>query len=109
LADALLPAGKSLATFDFDAVSLISKAKVMALAAGNLWLKAGANLLLFGPPGSGKSHLSAALGLALVEQGWCVLFTRASDLVQRLQLARRELALEGAIAKLDRYDLLIAS
>jgi DNA replication protein DnaC len=36
-----------------------------------------------------------------------VLFTRASDLVQRLQLARRELALEGAIAKLDRYDLLI--
>ena len=44
---------------------------------------------------------------ALVEQGWRVLFTRASDLVQRLQLARRELALEGAIAKLDRYDLLI--
>ena len=36
-----------------------------------------------------------------------MLFTRASDLVQRLQLARRELALEGAIAKLDRYDLLI--
>ncbi|MCA3419664.1 MAG: ATP-binding protein, partial [Roseomonas sp.] len=35
------------------------------------------------------------------------LFTRASDLVQRLQLARHELALEGAIAKLDRYDLLI--
>jgi DNA replication protein DnaC len=107
LAEARLPAGKSLATFDFDAVPVISKAKVMALAAGDLWLKAGANLLLFGPPGSGKSHLSAALGLALVEQGWRVLFTRASDLVQRLQLARRELALEGAIAKLDRYDLLI--
>ncbi len=43
----------------------------------------------------------------MVEKGWRVLFTRASDLVQRLQLARRELALEGAIAKLDRYDLLI--
>jgi DNA replication protein DnaC len=36
-----------------------------------------------------------------------VLFTRTTDLVQRLQVARRELALEGAIAKLDRYDLLI--
>ena len=54
-----------------------------------------------------KARLPAALGLALVEQGWCVLFTRAADLVQRLQLAKRELALEGAIAKLDRCDLLI--
>jgi DNA replication protein DnaC len=44
LAEARLPAGKSLATFDFDAVPVISKAKVMALAAGDLWLKAGANL-----------------------------------------------------------------
>ena len=42
-----------------------------------------------------------------VENGWRVLFTRTTDLVQRLQVARRELALESAIAKLDRYDLLI--
>ena len=67
----------------------------------------GANILLFGPPGGGKSHLSAALGLALVENGWRVMFVRTTDLVQRLQVARRELALESAIAKLDRYDLLI--
>jgi len=67
----------------------------------------GANILLFGPPGGGKSHLSAALGLALVENGWRVMFARTTDLVQRLQLARRELALESTIAKLDRYDLLI--
>ena len=63
--------------------------------------------LLFGPPGGGKSHLSAAIGLALVESGWRVLFQRTTDLVQRLQVARRELALEAALAKLDRYDLLI--
>ena len=67
----------------------------------------GANILLFGPPGGGKSHLAAALGLALVENGWRVMFARTTDLVQRLQVARRELALESAIAKLDRYDLLI--
>ena len=36
-----------------------------------------------------------------------MLFTRTTDLVQRLQLARRELALEPAIAKLDKYHLLI--
>jgi len=43
----------------------------------------------------------------LVESGWRVLFARTTDLVQQLQVARRELALESAIAKLDRYDLLI--
>jgi DNA replication protein DnaC len=107
MAEARLPAGKTLATFDFDSVPMVSKAQVMALAAGDVWLKTGANLLLFGPPGGGKSHLSAAIGLALVENGWRVLFTPTTDLVQRLQVARRELALEAAIARLDRYDLLI--
>jgi DNA replication protein DnaC len=107
MAEARLPAGKTLATFDFGSVPILSRAQVMALAAGDVWLKTGANLLLFGPPGGGKSHLSAAIGLALVENGWRVLFTRTTDLVQRLQVARRELALEAAIARLDRYDLLI--
>jgi DNA replication protein DnaC len=58
-------------------------------------------------PGAGKSHLAAALGLALVEKGWRVLFTRTTDLVQKLQLARRDLVLEAAIVKLDKYHLLI--
>jgi len=107
LIEARLPAGKTLATFDFEAVPMVSKAQVMALASGDAWLEKGANILLFGPPGGGKSHLSAALGLALVESGWRVLFARTTDLVQQLQVARRELALESAIAKLDRYDLLI--
>jgi DNA replication protein DnaC len=107
LAEARLPAGKTLASLDFEAVPMISKAQVMALAAGDVWLEKGANVLIFGPPGGGKSHLSAALGLALVENGWRVLFARTTDLVQRLQVARRELALESAIRKLDRYDLLI--
>ncbi len=107
LAEARLPAGKTFATFDFASVPMISKAQVMALASGDTWLAKGANILLFGPPGGGKSHLSAALGLALIENGRRVLFARTTDLVQRLQVARRELALENAIAKLDRYDLLI--
>jgi DNA replication protein DnaC len=86
---------------------MISKAQVMALAAGDSWLEKGANLLMFGPPGGGKSHLAGALGLALVENGWRVLFTRTTDLVQKLQSARRDLQLEAAIAKLDKYHLLI--
>ena len=107
LAEAKLLPGKTLDTFDFDAVPMISKAQVMAICAGDSWLENGANLILFGPPGGGKSHLSSAIGLALVEKGWRVLFTRTSDLVQKLQVARRELALENAIHRLDRFDLLI--
>jgi DNA replication protein DnaC len=107
LTEAKLPPGKTLDTFDFEAVPVISKAQVMALAAGDAWLNQGANLILFGPPGTGKSHLAAALGYVLVENGWRVLFTRTTDLVQRLQIARRELVLEAAIAKLDKYHLLI--
>lgn len=107
LAEARLPAGKSFDAFDFNAVPMISKAQVMALASGDGWIGQGANLLLFGPPGGGKSHLAAAIGLALVENGWRVLFMRTTDLVQRLQVARRELALESTIAKLDKYHLLV--
>lgn len=107
LLDAHLPAGKTLDNFDFNAVPVISKAHIMALASGNAWLDTGANLLLFGPAGTGKSHLSAAIGRALVEAGFRVLFTRTTDLVQRLQIARRELTLEAAISKLDRYHLVI--
>jgi DNA replication protein DnaC len=105
--DRRLPLGKTLDSFDFDAVPMVSKAQIMALAAGDAWLAKGANLLLFGPPGGGKSHLAAGIGLALVENGWRVLFSRTTDLVQRLQVARRELALEATIAKLDRFDLLV--
>src|ERR1044071_4935205 len=97
LDEARLPPGKTLDSFDFEAVPMISKAQVTALASGDSWLEKGANLLIFGPPGGGKSHLGAALGLAIIENGWRVLFARTTDLVQRLQVARRELALGGAI------------
>ena len=60
LAEARLPVGKTLASFDFEVVPMVSKAQVMALTAGDSWLEKGANLLLFGPPGAGKSHLAAA-------------------------------------------------
>ena len=107
LADARLLPGKTLDGFDFTATPMISKAHVMALCAGDTWIEAGANLILIGGPGGGKSHLASAIGLALVENGWRVLFARTSDLVQKLQVARRELGLEAAIARLDRFHLLI--
>ncbi|MBF6601315.1 MAG: ATP-binding protein [Dehalococcoidia bacterium] len=107
LVEARLPPGKTLDSFDFAAVPMISKARLMALAAGDTWLEKGSNLLLFGPPGCGKTHCGAALGYALVENGYRVLFARTTDLVQKLQLARQALQLEAAVAKLDKFDLLI--
>ena len=98
---------KTLATFDFTTVPMLSKAHVTALASGNSWLEKGATILIFGPPGVGKSHLGSAIGHALIEAGYRVLFMRTSEMVQRLQLARQSLQLPAALAKLDRFDLLI--
>ena len=107
LAQSGLPRGKSLATFEFAAVKSLNKAKVLALAAADAWLDQGANVLIFGPSGAGKSHLAAAIGVNLVEIGKRVLFTRTTDLVQKLQAARRDLGLPQLLTKLDRFDLLI--
>lgn len=106
-ADSCLSPDKRLSSFDFAAVPTVSKAQVMALAEGHEWLDRGANVLLFGPPGVGKSHLACGLGHALIDSGRRVLFIRCSDLVQRLQAARRDLRLPQEMAKLDRFDLLI--
>jgi DNA replication protein DnaC len=105
--ESALSPDKRLSSFDFAAVPSVSKAQVSALAEGHEWLDRGANVLLFGPPGVGKSHLVCGLGHALIDAGRRVLFTRCSDLVQRLQAARRDLRLPQELAKLDRFDLLI--
>jgi DNA replication protein DnaC len=106
LAESRLPGGKTLATFDFKALPSVPRKRIEALAAGD-WLDSGANLIAIGNSGAGKTHLLCAIGHALIEVGHRVLYTRTTDLVQRLQAARRDLALEAALAKLDRFDLII--
>ena len=92
-----LPAGKSFESFDLSAVPMLRRAHLEALASGDSWLASGQNVLMFGPPGAGKTHLAAGLGRRLIDQGYRVFFTRTTDLVQRLQTARRELTLPSAI------------
>ena len=84
-----------------------------ALVAGRIVLHAGRCRLQIGQylhpiiANLRKRFAAFGIGFALVENGWRVMFMRTSDLVQRLQIARRELALESALAKLDKYHLLI--
>ena len=106
-ADSHLPPDKSLESFDFAAVPAVSKAHVMALAEADAWVGQGHNLLAFGPPGVGKTHVVAGIGHALIDRGYKVLCMRTSEMVQRLQAARRDLRLPAELAKLDRFDLLI--
>lgn len=98
---------KTLASFEFAEVPMLSKAHVMALSSGDSWLDKGATVMIFGPPGVGKSHVGCGIGHALIDAGYRVLYTRTSELVQRLQAARQSLQLPQALTKLDRYDLLI--
>jgi DNA replication protein DnaC len=107
LAESQLPKGKTFSSFNFERVPMISKAQVMALAASDAWLEQGGNVLFFGRHGAGKSHLAAGLGHALLEKGRRVLFIRTRQLIQQLQVANHELRLEAAIAKLDKFHLLV--
>lgn len=79
----------------------------MEFAQTTHWLDAADNILVFGPSGTGKTHLCAALGRSIVELGKRVKFVSATALVQQLQLAKLQLELQSLLTKLDRYDLLI--
>lgn len=78
----------------------------VALLAGD-FLQRTENVLVFGNPGSGKTHLLCALGHELVKQGHSVYFAQCVLLVQRLLLAKAELWLEKELKRLDRYEALI--
>jgi len=107
MTESQLPRGKSLEAYDFKLVPSLKKSQVMGLASGDVWIQDGMNLLIFGPSGVGKTHLAAGIGEKLVERGFRVLFTRTTELLQRLQVAKRDLILPAFLDKLDRYDCLI--
>ena len=71
------------------------------------FVERGDNVLLFGLPGRGKTHLACAIGHELVRRGHRVLFTPTYALVQRLLAAKRDLRLEKELAALDGFDAVI--
>lgn len=107
LKDAKLPLSKTLDTFEFGKLTSINPAQISSFAETTDWLTQAQNLLIFGPSGVGKTHLAAAIGRRLTEQGMRVLFTKTTALVQQLQQANNAQKLAEAINKLDKFDLLI--
>ena len=107
MAEARLPKGKSLSSFDFSLTPQINKVQISAFGSGEIWIENSRNLLIFGPSGAGKTHLAGAIGEKLVESGYRVFFIRTTELVQKLQTAKQLLTLPSALDKLGKYDCLI--
>jgi DNA replication protein DnaC len=100
-----LPARKTLEDFDWD-TQPASRQQIAALASG-AFLTEARNIVLLGPPGTGKTHLAIALGITAARHGHRVLFATATDWVTRLTDAHRAGRLPHELARLRRYGLII--
>jgi DNA replication protein DnaC len=101
-----LPRDKTLATLDISRFPPKVQRQLPVLSEGH-FLKRAENVLAFGLPGRGKTHLVCAVGHELVQKGHPVLFTPAFRLVQSLLAAKRDLALEKELRHLDRFEAVI--
>ncbi len=101
-----LPPSKTLDNFDKKRLPAKVASHLNVLTDGS-FLNRCENVLAFGNPGSGKTHLLCAVGHELIEQGKRVLFICCSQLVQDLLIAKRDLAMSKVLKKLSRYDAVI--
>ena len=101
-----LPPSKTLDSFDKKRLPTKVATHLNVLTDGS-FLNRCENVLAFGNPGSGKTHLLCAIGHKLIEQGRRILFICCSQLVQDLLIAKRDLAMSKVLKKLSRYDAVI--
>jgi DNA replication protein DnaC len=102
----MLPPGKTIEAFDLARLPRGIASKLQELRTG-AFLDRATNVLAFGLPGTGKTHLACALGNALVQDGRSVLFVPTYELVQTLLAAKRNLELSKALRRFDAFELLI--
>jgi DNA replication protein DnaC len=104
--DSDLPGEKTLGTLNRARLPAKIQKMLPSLCDGG-FVGRGENLLAFGLPGRGKSHLACAIGHELIQRGYRVFFTATFALVQKLLVAKRDLVLERELARLDRFDAVI--
>jgi DNA replication protein DnaC len=95
---------KTLARLDLTRLPAKVRRQVPTLCEGG-FVERAENLLAFGLPGRGKSHLLSAIGHELVNRGYSVLFVPTFKLVQQLLQAKRDLTLLAAMRRLDHFDV----
>jgi DNA replication protein DnaC len=101
-----LPLEKTFRTLQLDRFPPAIRQQVERLRQGT-FVEEAVNVVAVGRPGAGKSHLAAALGHELAQQGHRVLWASTASLVQRLLAAKRDLRLPQVLAQLDRAACLI--
>ncbi len=101
-----LPREKTLAQLEPEKLPTAIRRRLPELCTGAFADRA-ENILIFGLPGRGKSHLACAIAHELVMRGMTAYFTPAFKLVQRLLTAKRDLKMERELARLDAFDVLI--
>lgn len=106
LKDAGFPTVKTLDTFDFSCVKSLKKEVIYQLADGHFTNQA-KNLLFFGGCGTGKTHLSIAIGRELCLKKFRVYFDNVCHFINLLQEANHNLALHRFFKKMEKYDLII--
>lgn len=102
LRESSLPLEKSLDSFDLKRLPQKIALQVKTLLDGS-FLDKKENILAFGNPGSGKTHLLCAVCQDLIRQGRKIHFTTCAMLVQKLLVAKRDLKLAQALKKLSSY------
>lgn len=97
---------KTFDTFNQENISVNIRQKIKTLKDGD-WVQKNENILAFGTPGSGKTHLVTALALEMINLGHSVFFSSCANLVQTLLKSKKDYDLSKKLKALRKYDILI--
>ena len=100
------PIIKRMSDFEFGRIKGMGKSEAVNLL-DCAWIDNKENLLFFGPPGVGKTHLAIAFGVAAVEKGYSVCFERITNLVKLLKTAEIQKKSEYRIRRMMKANLVV--